>query len=1169
MKPRRLVGLTVASLLVPLAAAAATHTPAMGQDAKPNEGFKPKSEHVEASEEPPGGATVNVGAAVTDRATRVYYRYKGVDLPLKKFVEYQGSNPFVEIIDGQDVLWVAKKNDVYRVLDRVLYAQLDTMTGAADDLYQRHRYPAAWAAYKDIYDVLNDGHNELTTSDLAHYPSVKSYLLFRMGQSRDWDALGKWNDSERFLRLAGDERALASKNEKDPLNATKAPANRMNADDYEAQAHKAAEEAAQLEADARALLEQAAQQNDRLWQAQNELGILAVARADRAAVDGREDDQATELAAAEAHFKKALAATDAKEAVNGNLVAVYSAQADIDVGHGKYGDALDLIRKAMELVSNPTPPGAQLSLINSAPSSLTPPASYEVAFSGFQPARGETIVITAEVESALARKYLEIEHARRLAAAHPAVASSDESSAIAARWRKQGERLLKKKRWKSAVAFYTALYDLYVADGAPDASGVPADFKDHVRKSLETSFGERATALLKAGADDQALALYALALNYIPNSRVLAQSRILEAQRRADAALASGRWEDAVREIEPIYHQTYMKYDGKDPATLRTRADLAQRLGAAYAGLTQAALARGDLSAASKEADLALALYPPRPEWKENKGRVLLAMARQTAEAGDLDGALVLYTQARDVSAGMTRVRAAFSRDAVYAQLTVPRVQRKLVAASRSYGWMVLLGLIVTGAGIPAGRASLSAAARRRRARVLRDHAITAFQEKRWNDAVDQFNDYFAVTVGAVEPESYEMIARCYRKLGDYDSALRFFDRAANRMPGRRFNLERAEIFLVRGKLGLALQALRTSPSVASDAEKLIHFLNFLRERDGESIFVTEALAAIQMTAGDLDSARQLYLRILEMDPNNAKVLRNLSELARKAGDDRERRSYLQRLVQVNTDDAQSLRELGNLHARAGDLADAVRFLRRAHEIMPGEGLASRIAELQAELLVREAEAEIERLGKELDTPNRRFRIGELHWRLGRVTEAKKFFEEAANLREFQTRALRYLGLIAVAEGHWEDAISLLRGYLAKRTNLAPDAPEKEARYALAAAYEQLDDHERAAAQLEALFEADPGYKDVAKRIKQQLATRRLSGNRGPIDCPFCHRKVPFDAEYCPHCNYHIAAGGAGKYGAGETTSESTPIAEMTPTRTRTITSPGGDDTDDDPKKKP
>ncbi|HVO31542.1 MAG TPA: tetratricopeptide repeat protein, partial [bacterium] len=943
---------------------------------------------------------------------------------------------------------------------------------------------------------------------------------------------------------AEEERALAVARRLDPETAASAPANDENAADYDAQAMKAAADAAQLEIDARAHLENAAQQNDKLWQAQNELGILAMARADRANGEMRTDDAEKELKTAEERFKKAKAATDAKDIVDGNLVAVYSAEADVLHGKGKYGEALDLVRQAMELVNDTKTLGPS----DAEPAPLSGPASFEVAFTGYQSARGEKILITAEMESALTRKYLEIDRDRKRAAAHPAVAEAE--SEIPARWRAQGERLVKRHHWRAAVAFYTALYDLYVADGAAGAGSVPADFKESVRKNLEKAFGERAVKLLADGEDAEALKLYALALNYIPNSRVLTQSRILEAKRRADNALASARWEDVVREIEPIYTTVYKPYDGKDPEKTKTREELATRLGAAYQGLTEAALARNDLARATKWADAGMALNPPRREWKENKGRVLIAMARESESAGDLEGALHLFRQARDVGGVETRVRATFAADTVQARLFLPRARREIQSATRSYGWLVVLGLFVTGVGIPAGRASLSAAARRRKARVLRAQAEAAYAEKRWNEAVDLFNDFLANTVGAADPETYEFLARSYRKIGDYDNALRFFERAANRMPGRRFNLERAEIYLVRRNLSLAMQALRTSATLSSDAEKLINFLNFLREKEGENAFVSEALAAVQMTSGDLDSARQIYLRLLDQNPQNGKVLRQLAELARKAGEAKERRRYLQKLVEIESGDAISLRELGGLLASEGDLPGAIESYKRAMEVMPGEGLAARIAELQAEMLVREAEAEIERLSREVDTPARRFRIGELHWRLGRVSEAKKFFEEAATLREYQVRALRYLGLIALSEAHYEDAISLLRGYLAKRTNLSPDGAEKEARYALAEAHEAMGDEAQAMAQFEAIFEADAGYKDVARRVKVQLAGKR-SAAKGPVDCPFCHKKIPADAEYCPHCNFHLAGGGAGKYEVGEPTPTSVPPPDVPPKKPR------------------
>jgi len=1117
VKAALLRSVTAIAGLLPSLAFAQTPLPS------PLPGFDSKSEIQEGREAPPG-ATVNRQTNVVDRAADIiYYRYKGVDLPLKKFLEYEGSQPFVQIIDGEDVLWVAKRADLYRMLDKVLYNELDTMTGAADDLYDRNRWPAAHQAYQDVLEVLVDDANDLATADLRHYPAVKSYLQLRMGQSLAFQSKKRWQDAQDFLEKAFEDRESAKRFSDDAVNEHLAPVYLASAKRNEVDAEAAAVDAEQMSARATKLLETAVTQNDRLWQAHNELGILAVERAIRASMDGRFADSKKEYEAARERFRKARAG-DAKEMVDGNLIAVYSGLADLAHAEGRYGDALDALRDAMEITPDfaegnpdaPPSPGA-------AKQSGMP--AFEVSFTDFNSIRGERIVVTAELNAGLARKYLEIERDRRRAAKLPPV--TEVATAVPALWKKRGDQLLKKKHWGGAIALFTGLHDVYLMKGAPESAS--PEFKQYVQASLERAFSERANVLVKAGRDDDAIALLALSADYVPNSRLLANAEVMGKLRKADAALAGARWEEAVGHLLKIHEKIY-KPQENDAEKVKTSGDLALRLGAAYVGLTRAALARGDLETAGRYADKARRLKPERAEWRENHGRVLIAVAKTAEAAGDMDGALAMYERARAEGSGASAIRAAFSRDKLRVQLFVPKARRQLVSATRQYGAVVVflgLGLVL---GVPATRTYLSASSRRRRAKSLRAAALVAYDGKKWNEAVDLFNDFLVQSSGSADGEAFELLARAYRQIGDYENALRYFDRAANRLPGRRYNLERAEIYLMRRNLPLALRQLRTSSSLQSDAEKLAHLIDAIRTRDGDGPFLIEAMGAVRLTAGDFDGAKRLYNRLLELDPRNTKILRAMADLSRRAGRDKERRMYMEKLVQVDPEDVAGLRELGNLYATAGELPQAIAAFRRAFDMNPGEGLAARIAELEAELLVREAESEITRLSAEQPTPNRRFRIGELHWRLGRPTEAKRFFEECATIKELQVRALRYLGLIAHAQGDPNDAISLLRGYLAKRTNLAPDAPEKEARYALAEAYEQIGDSDLSTAQFDAIFEADPGYKDVAKRVKVKLTARTPSSPSGAatsMDCPFCKRRVPANAEFCPNCRFNLASGKA------------------------------------------
>ena len=162
--------------------------------------------------------------------------------------------------------------------------------------------------------------------------------------------------------------------------------------------------------------------------------------------------------------------------------------------------------------------------------------------------------------------------------------------------------------------------------------------------------------------------------------------------------------EEAVGHLQKIYDKVY-KPQETDKEKLKTQADLSVRLGAAYVGMTRASLDRGNLKTAGTWADKARRLKPERAEWRENHGRVLMAVGAQR-RSGRRNGRRARNVQHAAEGAGATAIRAAFSRDKLRVQLFLPKARRTMVTATRQYGVFVVflgLGLVL---GVPATRLS-------------------------------------------------------------------------------------------------------------------------------------------------------------------------------------------------------------------------------------------------------------------------------------------------------------------------------------------------------------------------------------------------------------------------------------------------------------------------------
>jgi len=121
---------------------------------------------------------------------------------------------------------------------------------------------------------------------------------------------------------------------------------------------------------------------------------------------------------------------------------------------------------------------------------------------------------------------------------------------------------------------------------------------------------------------------------------------------------------------------------------------------------------------------------------------------------------------------------------------------------------------------------------------------------------------------------------------------------------------------------------------------------------DGEnvSISVPESLATQKAEAerlaekaaqrarqGEYEKAKDIYRRVLELDPVHPNARRDLAMICVETGDNDEAKDYLIESLRLAPEDAWSLVVLANQYAKEDDHETACKFVRRALELKPGD----------------------------------------------------------------------------------------------------------------------------------------------------------------------------------------------------------------------------------------
>jgi protein O-mannosyl-transferase len=185
---------------------------------------------------------------------------------------------------------------------------------------------------------------------------------------------------------------------------------------------------------------------------------------------------------------------------------------------------------------------------------------------------------------------------------------------------------------------------------------------------------------------------------------------------------------------------------------------------------------------------------------------------------------------------------------------------------------------------------------------------------------------------------------------------------------------------------------------------------------------------------GKLDGAKRLFLRALEINPENSEAYNNLGLVYHRDGNLEEAIAHYRKALKFNPYNVEMYNNLGNVLRSRGEIEEAVKAFTRALEINPNsaETYNNLGFTLYSEGKVEEAVAEYQRAlkidpGIALIYNN----LGTALGRLGKTEESKKQYYNALRIDPGNAEAHYNLGNVYYSEKNAEEAVKHFRKSLA------------------------------------------------------------------------------------------------------------------------------------------
>jgi tetratricopeptide (TPR) repeat protein len=290
---------------------------------------------------------------------------------------------------------------------------------------------------------------------------------------------------------------------------------------------------------------------------------------------------------------------------------------------------------------------------------------------------------------------------------------------------------------------------------------------------------------------------------------------------------------------------------------------------------------------------------------------------------------------------------------------------------------------------------------------------------------------------------------------GDYDDVVR---RARERL---RDSLSTPAFLRTQTLLGRAEQA-RGRHEAAIDAFRAARTAAF--EADRPLVGIDRSLGESYAALYRWPSAASAFRRVLEARPDDRATRQALAEVYRRSRQWAEARRQYTRLVRRDSTNGTWWARLANCEVQLGEIGAAIPHFARAHELLPQSAdIALTLSRYyRATLRMDEARGVVDTtLTHRPSDPRLWRRRADLAYEQDRFDRARRAYEQAIATGDSSATPYRRVGMIAVREQRYRDALSALRESVQK------DSSHTRTTLYLGIAYLRLDSLQRAATYLQ------------------------------------------------------------------------------------------------------